>query len=263
MRRVPLVIEPDPDDRDGATVLVDGTVAGRPYRFVLDTGAARTQLMADEYTGSLPAMPGDDSLGALGGRSADPVVVVTDLVVGPLRAARLAVTRTARGGPGHRNLLGMDVLRQHCCHVRLDAAVLELGVPPGRQAGQDLLMSSRGHPYVEVRWPGVTALACWDTGASATIVNRGFWAGHPGLFEEIGGSSGTDGSGAQATTPVLTMAGPVIGRRSFAPHRVVAADLSRVNASAQYPMDLIIGYPTTRQASWLFDFPARRWALTD
>jgi hypothetical protein len=28
-------------------------------------------------------------------------------------------------------------------------------------------------------------------------------------------------------------------------------------------MDLILGYPTIRQADWLFDFPARRWTLTN
>jgi hypothetical protein len=28
------------------------------------------------------------------------------------------------------------------------------------------------------------------------------------------------------------------------------------------PMDLILGYPAWRQADWLFDFPARKWALT-
>jgi hypothetical protein len=39
---MPLIIEPDLDDPDCAEVLVDGTVAGRPYRFLLDTGAART-----------------------------------------------------------------------------------------------------------------------------------------------------------------------------------------------------------------------------
>jgi len=28
-------------------------------------------------------------------------------------------------------------------------------------------------------------------------------------------------------------------------------------------MDLILGYPTIRQADWLFDFPAARWAVTN
>jgi hypothetical protein len=37
MRQVPLVIVPEPDDPGCATVMVDGTVAGRPYRFILDT----------------------------------------------------------------------------------------------------------------------------------------------------------------------------------------------------------------------------------
>ena len=37
---------------------------------------------------------------------------------------------------------------------------------------------------------------------------------------------------------------------------------SGVNSTLEYPMDLILGYPTIRQADWLFDFPARRWAVT-
>jgi hypothetical protein len=58
------------------------------------------------------------------------------------------------------------------------------------------------------------------------------------------------------------MAGPVIGQRTFGSHKVVAVDLSGVNSTLDYPMDLILGYPTIRQADWLFDFPARRWAVT-
>jgi hypothetical protein len=113
-----------------------------------------------------------------------------------------------------------------------------------------------------VNWPGVSGLACWDTGAGATVVNRDFWLGHPGLFEPIGTSAGTDGLGEQVETPLLRVAGPVIGQRAFGSHKVVAVDLSGVNSTLDYPMDLILGYPTIRQADWLFDFPARRWAVT-
>ena len=262
MRHVPMIIEPEVGDPDSAAVRVDGTVAGRPYRFMLDTGAARTQLEADEYTRALSAEAGDSSLGALGGRSADPVVTVTDLVVGPLQAARLAVARVEPGGPAAHNLLGMDVLGRYRCHFRFGAGVLEVEDPPRRRADRDLLVSNRGHAYVGVQWPGVTGQACWDSGSGATIVNRDFWLGHPELFSELGTSVGTDSSGTQAATPVLMMAGPVIGQREFTTHRVVAVDLSRVNRTLEHPMDLILGYPTLRQADWLFDFPAMRWRLT-
>jgi hypothetical protein len=269
MRQVPLIIEPDPEDPYFATVMVDGSVAGRPYRFILDTGAVRTLLGTDEYTASLTPETGDVSFSAFGGSTADPVVTVTDLAAGPLGADTLAVTRAGGGGPGPgpgpgvRNLLGMDVLGRYCCHFRLDAGVLELDAPPGYRADHDLLMSGRGHVYVELRWPGVTGQACWDTGSGATIVSRDFWLANPGLFEEIGTSAGTDSSGAQSQTPVLMMTGPVIGGRAFAAHRVVAVDLSRANSTLEYPMDFILGYPTLRQAGWLFDFPAKRWTLTD
>lgn len=258
MRQVPLIIEPDPDDPDFASVLVEATVAGRPYRMLLDTGAARSQLDADEYTRALPAVSGDSSSAAFGGQVSDPVVTITDLVAGPLRIPALDVTRSERR---IGNLLGMDVLGQHRCRFRLAAGVLDLEAP-GDEACHELLVGRRGHPYVELNWPGASGLACWDTGAGATVVNRAFWLEHPGLFEPIGTSEGTDAHGEQAETPLLRMAGPVIGERAFASHKAVAVDLSGVNSTLDYPMDLILGYPTIRQADWLFDFPARRWAVT-
>lgn len=259
MPQVPLIIEPDPDDPGCAMVLVDATVAGRPYRMVLDTGAARTQLEADEYTSALPVAGEDSSHAVFGGRVTDPLVTVTDLVAGALRVAALEVTR---GAPGLGHRLGMDVLGRHRCHFRLDVGVLDLDLDVPPEAGQELLVSRRGHVYVEVRWPGVSGQACWDTGSGATIVNRDFWLAHPELFEQTGTSAGIDGNGQRAETPLLAMAGPVIGQRAFGGHQAVAVDLSGVNATLEYPMDLILGYPTIRQAGWLFDFPARQWALT-
>jgi hypothetical protein len=47
VQTVPLIIEPDPDDPGCALSLLDGTVLGGPLRFVLDTGAVRTQIVAD------------------------------------------------------------------------------------------------------------------------------------------------------------------------------------------------------------------------
>lgn len=263
MRQVPLRIEPDPDDPDCATVMVDGTIAGRPYRFILDTGAARTQVAADDYTTALSTVAEHSSAGAFGDRVTDPVVMVTDVAVGPLQAATLLVTRAERGRPPVSNLIGMDLLQRYRCHFRLDAGVLDVDAPPGWRAEHELLMDSRGHVYVDVHWPGVTGHACWDTGAGATIVNREFWRGHPELFQEIGMTTGTDATGVQAETPVLMMAEAIIGQRTFGSHKAVVVDLAPVNSSVEYPIDLILGYPTLRQADWLFDFPAKRWVLTN
>jgi len=259
MHRVDLVVEPDPGDPDFAEVLVDATIAGRPYRLLLDTGAARSQLPADEYTRALPAAGEEESSAALGGPATEPLVTVTELAVGPVRLATLDVTRTERAGPG---LLGMDVLGRYCCRFQLAAGTLELGRPPGIQPGSPFLRGPRGHVYLDVSWPGAAARACWDTGAGATIVDRAFWLRHPGLFTQVGTSHGTDARGNEAETPLLLMTGPVIGQHAFPAHKTVAADLSAVNSTLEYPMDLILGYPTISQASWLFDFPAGRWTAT-
>ncbi|MHB1594843.1 MAG: hypothetical protein ACYCO9_09950 [Streptosporangiaceae bacterium] len=140
--------------------------------------------------------------------------------------------------------------------------MLELDDPPGAEPGHQFMQGPRGHVYLDVHWPGVTARACWDTGAGATVVDHAFWLSHPELFEQVGTS--TDANGDRAETPLLLlMAGPVIGHRTFERHKAVAVDLTGVNATLEDPMDLILGYPLIRQADWLFDFPARRWAVTN
>ncbi|HVB41882.1 MAG TPA: retropepsin-like aspartic protease [Streptosporangiaceae bacterium] len=122
MRRVPLIIEPDPDDPDFATVMVDATIAGRPYRLLLDTGAARTQLRTDAYTSALRPVGEGMSSASFGSSVTEPVVTVSDLAIGPLRLATLDVARTERG---LGQVLGMDVLSRYRCHFRLASPWVE------------------------------------------------------------------------------------------------------------------------------------------
>ncbi len=56
------------------------------------------------------------------------------------------------------------------------------------------------------------------------------------------------------------MAGPVIGGVQFASSLVAVFDLGPMNERLQYLMEVVVGYPTYRQADWLFDVPASRWA---
>jgi hypothetical protein len=258
--QVPLIIEPDEDEPDFASVKVDATIAGRPYRMTLDTGAGQTDLDADDYTRGLTPVGEDSSTGVFGVPVVYPVVTITDLAVGSLRLAALDVRLNEHVEGG---LLGMDVLGRYRCHFRLDAAILDVDPPPGAELDNELLIDRRGHVLIEVRWPGASARAVWDTGSTPTLVNRDFWLAHPERFEQIGVIDGTDAGGERAQTPLLLMAESIIGQRTFGPHKAVAVDLSAANSTAEYPPDLILGYPTLRQADWLFDFPARRWTLTE
>ena len=56
MRAFKLIITPDPEDLEVAEVFVDGTLDGRPYRFLLDTGTARTCVQFDAYTSTFAAI---------------------------------------------------------------------------------------------------------------------------------------------------------------------------------------------------------------
>jgi gag-polyprotein putative aspartyl protease len=258
-----ITLEHDPDDQDCAVPFADGEVAGRPYRFLVDTGAARTTMAADDYTAGLPAVAAHGSHGTFGVIS-ETLVTVADVAVGPLRASSLDVAVTDAARPDAPCLLGMDVIGRHRCHFRFAAGVVEVGGQASDSASA-LYTGSRGHAYLDVGWPeapGVSASANWDSGAGITIVHQDFWLAHRELFTDIGTTEGTDTSGMRMQTPLVLMAGPVIGGRSFRPHKAAVVDLSPANATLDRPMDLILGYPTWIQADWLFDFPARSWALT-
>jgi hypothetical protein len=262
MSELRLLIKPDDEEPESAEIYVDGRVGDRAYRFLLDTGAARTSLVVDDYTSSFESGEKSASSG-LFASSSDDVITVPRLEVGPIRRQDFTLVRAFETTPNMRNLIGMDVLKEHCCHFLFEESRVlideddEIDFPM-----QPLLMDRKFHPYVDVRFGGVTAKAVWDTGAGITIVDMNFLNQHPELFEGAGESSGTDSKGATQVTPMFTVAEPMIGGVMFSRHKVAAVDLSQVNAALEIPMDFILGYSTLRQANWLFDFPRRQWGIS-
>ena len=71
MNGLDLIIQPDAEDADAAEVFVDGAIGGRPYRFLLDTGAARSYVRYDEYTATFASVATDTSSGVFAGGSRD------------------------------------------------------------------------------------------------------------------------------------------------------------------------------------------------
>ncbi|MGI8880076.1 MAG: retropepsin-like aspartic protease [Jatrophihabitans sp.] len=257
--RVPLIVEPDPDDPGCAMVLVDGTVAGHPYRFMLDTGAPRTQIEFDDFTAELPSHGEDRSAGVFAA-STDDLVTLPDVSVGTVTAADLEVSRADPTHIDAQNLLGMDVLGTICCAFDFEADELLLTPSGSLPDGRLLSRSPRGHAFVEVQWQQVSARACWDSGAGITLVDAAFFADHHDFFTVLGSSTGTDATGARAETPTYLMTGATIGEVMFAAHLVAVVDLPQTAGMPR--MDLILGYPTLSQANWVFDFPANRWDLS-
>jgi hypothetical protein len=258
MSAIPLIIEPDPDDPGCALVLVDGTVSGRPRRFVLDTGAARTQVTSDSFTSTLTHI-GREAAPGIFGRHERPLVTLPDLQVGPTRVSDLPVA-LGGGGPEDRSLLGMDVLGQH--RWTFDFGHATATVDGATSGQQPLRLGAHLHPVVDVSWPGLRVEAVWDSGSGVTIVDEQLVSGHPELFEAPGRTVGTDSTGTQVEGETRTLTGAVIGGCRFAPHRVAVADLSGMNAGLDRPTEIVLGWTTLRQASWVFDFPGRRWSLS-
>jgi hypothetical protein len=260
-----LILKPDPDEAEAAEIYVDGKIGGRPYRFLLDTGAGKSSVINDEYTATFDSAEQHHSSGVFA-KSSEDLIIVPSIEVGPILRENFTLVRAdpIPGAAERTSLIGMDLLKDFRLYFRFDQNRVSVDEDAKALAfsPQNLLMDERFHPYVDVQFERANAQAVWDTGASLTIVDTNFVNKHPELFQPVGQSTGTDSTGAQMETPMFLMAATMIGGCEFPPHRAAGVDLSAVNATLEISMDMILGYSTLRQANWLFDFPRRQWAIS-
>jgi hypothetical protein len=264
MAELKLIIQLDADEPEAAEVYVDGTLDERPHRFLLDTGAAKSNLAFDSYTATLPVEGKHQSSGVFA-PSADDLVTVRQIIIGPIERQAFTLTRLSPTSPRQVSLLGMDLLKDYCCHFYFDEARVILETSNRFTQAftfEPLQMDAKFHPYVKVQLGDAQADSVWDTGASLTVVDTHFIQRHPSFFTLAGTSIGTDSAGAQMETPIYILSGAVIGNHQFPPHRVAGVDLSAINTTLDMPMDMILGYSTLSKANWLFDFPGKQWVIS-
>jgi hypothetical protein len=262
---IDLFIEIDPEATDEALYFVDGSISGHPYKFLLDTGAARSAIIQDEFNTQYEAVGASGGSGAFMPSDND-LIMVPDIRLGTLVQEDMVLGRTKGDASRRTNILGMDFLQHYRCEFYFDQNKLVIDQPNNTNDDVSLYTLQTGakyHPYVDVSVESVTAKAVWDTGASITLVDSNFIAKHPNLFTPDGTSEGTDSTGATFETPMYKMKACEIGQSMFPEARVATVDFSHMNANNAIPMDMIIGYNIYSKANWLFDFPNKQWAFID
>lgn len=260
MKVIELRIKPDENEPEAAEVLVEGKIDNRDYCFLLDTGAARTTLVPDDYIGQLEVL--NQSIGhGVFSSGEEELIKVSKIEIGPIYKDSATVKRLKHNFIGARNIVGMDVLKEYsyAFYFNKNKAVIDPGI--GVVNGQELVLGKNHHPYVEVFFGGIQAKAVWDTGAGITVVDLTFIKENPEFFEELEMSKGTDSTGATQESPMFLMKSPKLANLELPPHKVAGVDLSHVNKTTEIPMDMILGYSTLSKANWFFDFPKREWAI--
>lgn len=255
---IPLEIQFDEASRHTALGFVQVEINGHEHRFLLDTACAQSKLSWCAHSQTLEKIGVRDSSGVFG-RSQYDQVLIERLKFGPLDLSKVSMARAPEGERGY-SLLGMDVLKHLSLRFFLSEVRLDVLNDP-LELANELEVDQGSIPYVNIELDGRDAKAVWDTGASVTLVDIGFLKRNPDLFEVVGETEGTDSTGRRMTTPLHAMKSYWITGRLFSSHPVVAVDLSAIRSSATVPMDFILGYPTLRQAAWLFDFPRRKWKI--
>lgn len=261
MSELKLVIVPDEDD-PGAFVFVNGSIENHPYRFLLDTGAASSEIGYDSYTMNIQKIGAKQSSGAFSSSHLD-IIQVPSIKIGPISQKNFVIRRQSEKSRNTYNLIGMDLLKDYCCHFQFD--VDSLIINPQKEENLKLLpllLGPKQHPYLDVFFGEISVKAVWDTGASITVVDQSFIKKYSDLFQKTGVSTGTDATGTSKDTPSYLMSSTRIGSWTFPPSEVVGVDFFHLNSSAEIPMTIILGYTIFQNANWLFDFPAKQWTIT-
>lgn len=254
MISLPLLMEPDPDDPELVSLFVDGTIDGRPYRLLLDTGAAQSELMADEFTSTLEVAGHKRSSGVFGASATSELVVLSRLAIGSIEKTDLIVVRFT--GKNRQNLVAMDFLGDMTLIIDFDHSEVGFAHGGSLPTRWPLRRSPRGHPFLDVEFPGVTGQACWDTGAAVTVVHTHFITENASLFTPVGSNIGFDSTGVSREMPMYRMTAATVGGITLAAHTVAAVPLPQ----DAMPMDVVLGYPALRQYNWTMDFPLNRWS---
>ncbi|MFI5284341.1 MAG: retropepsin-like aspartic protease [Candidatus Dormibacterales bacterium] len=181
MTYLPLEIDTDPMEPEAGEVFVQGSVGDRGYRFLLDTGAAITRLVADDYISSFASVDYARSSGVFAA-STDELITVPSIKLGPLSRTCVTVARAPGGGRVTTNLVGMDILKDVRLHF--DFRRCRLGIDPPADVAlgatfHDMSMDSRFHPYFALELGSAAAAGVWDSGASLTVVDSVFVERHP------------------------------------------------------------------------------------
>jgi len=257
--KIALEIVPDPDDDQCAMVQAIGFVNGLETRFMVDSGAARTQVVNSPGLHFGEAVATHSSNGVFGA-STRSVHRLDHLVVGDLTWQQIDVV-VEEPGEHIMPLLGMDLLGQYSLTFDFARAELHLDERVIAEATFPIWRGAGGHLYVEAQLGDTVAHCVWDSGAGMTVVDETFWRANQDHFSELGTSEGIDATGATQNTGLYELRGLRLADRDFAPHHVAVVDLSHVNATLERPMNFILGFPTLRQATWWFDVEQNRWAL--
>ena len=187
---------------------------------LFDTGAASSQLLRSDLTRSLVQQEAVQSHGIFGEREQEQVTV--DLLrVGDLTAENLTVTLDDTHG-----ILGSDVLGD--CAYTFDVENLAVTFIPHFSDGIPCKRNSVGHLIVPVEIGGTGAWALLDTGASASLIDTGFYQTVFGHAAQGKREEGKDFTGATMDTTMVPVNSLKIGKEVFPSHLFAALDLSAI-----------------------------------
>lgn len=257
---IPLLYEHDDDLEPESIVLIaEGSAAGEPVRFVVDTGAAKCGVPDTGAISELVGIGAGTGRGASGTVSGEDIVIVDEITVGELTVRSVRASRSSRSRP----LLGINALGGFRCHFRFTRNQLDVDTSNDSSNRQhELARLPHGQPLVDVDFGTVTTQAVWDTGASLSVADATFARAHPDLFELGVAGSGFDSVGAALSGTHARLASCTIGGKPFEASACIVLDLAALNSTLDEPINLAVGMPIIRRADWCFDFSTNVWNVT-
>ena len=232
---------------------VELKVQGESRWFLLDTGAASTEVGDDGLSRGMSAVAEEQSQGVSGIAQTCSQVRVDSLQLGSTELGPRTIRRC------EHYLVGIDVLGMRSFTVDLRRGEWRTPVQvagPVRVPGVKRL--ARGHVGLSVGWGKVSAPAVFDTGANITVADLTFVKAHPEAFEFLRPDHGEDANGQGIDSAVYRALKMRVGTWTLRNVDVSAFPFPPTLQKDLEGAPVILGTNVIKRGIWSFDLEARQ-----
>lgn len=233
-------------------VLVDGI----KKRFLLDTGAASSNIQEDQDTAKYSVLEKGESKGASGKAEICDVVQPTSIVIGLHPISKPKLKRCGR------SILGLDLLGDLIFQVDLSHKNLNvLDKVPSNHQTFPIKRLKPGHVTIPMKFGSQKVDVLFDTGADTTVIDARFIKNHSDLFKLLRSEDGTDANGHKIESKIYECSSVEIGNFKLKNVEMAAFDFGSYLRESMEGSSVILGNNVISKAVWTFDLKNKKVAV--
>lgn len=252
LESIPLIIY----SKTAGTYLPDVEIYidGIKSRFLFDTGAASSQIMADNHTNKYDSLGKKESKGASGIGTTQELIILSEIQFGQKVYKNFKINR------GERSIFGLDFLQDLLIEIDLKGERLNiLNNFSRKEILENIRWLSSGHLTIPLKLCEIKNFALFDTGADSTVIDEKFVRDNPDMFQLIRSEDGEDAHGNKVPSNVYTCREVQIGHLKLKNVEMASFEFGDYLREKMENVPIILGNNIIYGSKWSFDLKSGFW----